>query len=163
MAPLIRPLDPARDLDAVQALYAQASAFWQMSDRKPPDRAKAAAFFVDTPPGCDPAASARLGLFKHDLLQGVAELAFGFPKSNSAYLGLMVFAETARGRGHGSALLARIERLAREKGCPELFLAVLEENTAGRAFWERRGFQPTGTSRHDTETGHILHRMVKAL
>lgn len=162
-APLIRPLDPLADLAAVEALYAQAAAFWVMTDRKPPDRQKAMDFFHDTPPGCDPAASSRLGLFEQGELVGVAELSFGFPEPDSAYLGLMVFAPAKRGRGLGAALLSHVEGLARAKGCPQIFLAVLEENRAGRAFWERQGFQPTGLFRHDDETGHTLHRLVKPL
>ena len=163
LPPLIRPLDPSADLAAVEALYQAAAAFWQMTDRRPPNRQKAEAFFVDTPPGCDPAASHRLGLFEHYDLTGVAEMAFGFPNSNSAYLGLMVLAPSARERGLGRAFLHHLETLARAKACPELFLAVLEENQAGRGFWKAQGFAPTGLSRHDAETGHTLHRLVKPL
>lgn len=160
---LIRPLDPKADLEAVEALYAQAAAFWIMTDRRPPDRHKAEAFFIDTPPGCDPAASHRLGLFEHSDLAGVAELSFGFPEPDSAYLGLMVLAPARRGRGLGRAFLQHLETLARNRGSSQLFLAVLEENQAGRAFWQAQGFAETGLIRHDAETGHTLHRLVKPL
>jgi GNAT superfamily N-acetyltransferase len=158
---LIRDLDPHLDLGAVEALYLDAAAFWIMSDRKPPDRAKAEAFFIDCPPGCDPALSQRLGLFENDRLIGVAELSFGFPESNDAYLGLMLLAPAARGRGLGGWLVTRIEERARKQGSHRLCLGVLEENTAGRAFWDRQGFVPTGVSRFDEETGHLIHRLQK--
>lgn len=162
-AQLIRTLDPVSDLAAVEALYAEASEFWMMTDRTPPDRQKAVDFFHDTPPGCDPAASHRIGFFEHSDLNGVAELAFGFPEPNSAYLGLMVLAPKVRGRGLGKAFLAHVETLARARQCPQLFLAVLEENHAGRAFWESQGFRATGLSGHDAKTGHTLYRLVKTL
>lgn len=163
MPPLIRPLDPSADLADVEALYQAAADFWQMTDRRPPDRHKAEAFFIDTPPGCDPAASHRLGLFEHFRLMGVAELSFGFPNSNSAYLGLMVLAPSARGRGLGRVLLAEVEVRARKTGAAGLYLAVLDANPKGRAFWEREGFRDTGVGRFDDETGHWVRRMHKTL
>lgn len=163
MARLIRPLDPGADLDRVAELYTAAADFWTLTDRKPPDLAKARAFFTDGPPGCDPAASHRLGLFESGRLLGVAELSFGFPKPEDAYLGLMVFAPEARGQGLGPFFLQKCEDLARVRSCPQLFLAVLEENAKARAFWERQGFRATGLSGHDEETGHTLHRLEKTL
>lgn len=159
----IRPLDPRTDLASVLALYTAAQDFWLLTDRKLPDLQKAADFFTDTPPNCDPSQSCRLGLFAGGRLIGVAELSFGFPEPQDAYLGLMVFAPDARGIGLGQTLLAHVETLARARGCPSLFLAVLEENPKARAFWERHGFRPTGVTRDDPDTGHRIHRLVKPL
>lgn len=159
----IRAIDPITDLGAVADLYRDAAAFWLMTDRKPPDLQKAAGFFIDCPPGCDPALSHRLGLFERNGLIGVAELSFGFPKSNDGYLGLMLLSPAARGRGMGAIFLRHIEDLARGKSCPRLCLGVLEENTTARAFWERQGFRPTGVSRFDEETGHTIHRLERAI
>lgn len=163
MRRLIRQLDPVADVNAVEALYDRASAFWVMSDRKPPGPEKAAEFFTDCPPGCDPAQSHRLGFFGQDLLIGVAELSFGFPKPEDGYLGLMLFDPSVRGRGLGRIFLAEVERRARARGCPQLLLAVLEENAAGWRFWEAQGFATTGLSRLDDETGHRVHRFSKPL
>lgn len=163
LAPLIRRLDPAGDLDAVERLYQAAAAFWVMTDRTPPDRQKAVEFFTDGPPGCDPAVAQRLGLFEQDRLVGVAELSFGFPEPEDGYLGLMLFDPAARGRGLGPLFLAEVERLARARGCPRLLLAVLEENRGGWRFWLGQGFTLTGLSRFDDDTGHRIHRFSKAL
>ena len=133
-----------------------------MTDRKPPDLQKAAEFFTDCPPGCDPARSHRLGLFERDGLIGVAELAFGFPKSNDGYLGLMLLSPSARARA-GSGFLHHIETLARSNACARLCLGVLEEYTRARVFRERRGFRPSGISRIDSDTGHTIHRLEKAV
>lgn len=95
----------------------------------------------------------------------MAELAFGFPATEDAYLGLMILAPRARSRGLGADLLAFLEGQARARGCPRICLAVLEANPRGRAFWERAGFVPTGLTRETCEEGipHRLHRLVKAL
>ncbi len=163
MAPLIRPLDPKADLPLVEEFYTRAADYWLLADRRAPDRQKAQDFFTDCPPNCDPAASHRLGLFVDGALMGLAELSFGWPAPGDAYLGLQILAPEARGRGLGRALLAEVETRARTAGAPQLYLAVLEANPKGRAFWEREGFQATGVSRDDAETGHRIHRLTKVL
>jgi GNAT superfamily N-acetyltransferase len=159
----IRPLDPARDLALVERFYREAPDYWLFAEGRAPDAAKAREFFTDGPPGCDPARSHRLGLFAGDHLQGLAELSFGFPEPDDAYLGLMILAPGAQGYGHGARFLSHVETLARAAGSPNLYLAVIGANTRGRAFWEREGFRATGVTRHDTETGHTIHRLLKAL
>ena len=187
-----------RDLGATEAplvarFYAEAPDYWLLAEGKcDPDR-QAREFFTDAPPGCDPSASCRLGLFlsaedataddfaraavplpavakkgkggiaKPLRLSGVAELSFGFPEANDAYMGLMLLGPWAQGAGHGKAFLAQVETLARARRAPRLYLAVLEANPRGRAFWEREGFRATGRSGTDPATGHILHRLVKDL
>jgi GNAT superfamily N-acetyltransferase len=159
----IRPLDPVADLSAVAAFYDEAGDYWLLADRKPPDPQKARDFFTDGPPGCDPARSHRLGLFVDGRLSGVAELSFGFPEPQDAYLGLMLLAPRSRGQGHGQRLTADLIARARAAGAPRLFLAVLDENPRGRAFWEREGFRDTGVFRQDEDTGHVIRRMLRPL
>lgn len=162
MTPVFRDLHATADLPALSAFYRAAPDYWVLAEGRCDPEAKAAAFFTDAPPGCDPAASQRLALFLGGRLSGVAELSFGFPQPGDAYLGLMILGPWARGAGHGRLLLAEVERRARARGAPALFLAVLERNPRGRAFWEREGFRPTGVSRIDGVGGRI-DRLVKPL
>jgi GNAT superfamily N-acetyltransferase len=159
---LIRRLDPS-EAPLVAAFYRDAPDYWLLAEGTvDPDR-QAAEFFTDGPPGCDPGRSHHLGLFLEDRLSGVAEVSYGFPEPQDAYLGLMLIGPWAQGAGHGRAFLAHAETLARSRGAARLYLAVLEANPRGRAFWQREGFRPTGLSRKDPDTGHILHRLVKDL
>jgi GNAT superfamily N-acetyltransferase len=121
--------------------------------------------FESIPPGCDPTLSHHLGLFEGDDLVGVAELSFGFPTESDAYLGLMILAPHARSRGLGPRLLTEVEALARQQCAPALYLAVLEQNPRGQAFWARSGFVPTGVQREIIENGihHCLFRLKKPL
>ncbi|MFM2390479.1 MAG: hypothetical protein RLZZ437_2034 [Pseudomonadota bacterium] len=161
---LIRQLNAQLDQAALRAFYGEASDYWILADRRPPDAAKAAAFFTDTPPGCDPAASQRLGLFPEGArMGGVAVLSFGFPSASDAYIDLMLLAPYLRGQGHGAEVVRDLESRARARGARGLYLAVLGANPRGWAFWEREGFRATGLSRIDPETGHVLHRLGKAL
>lgn len=158
----IRSLDPSESL-LVADFYRAAPEYWLLAEGAlDPDR-QAGEFFTDAPPGCDPARSHRLGLFLNGRLSGVAEVSYGFPEPSDAYVGLMLLGPWAQGTGHGRAFLARAETLARDRGARLLYLAVLEANPRGRAFWMREGFRATGLSRTDPKSGHTLHRLVKDL
>lgn len=158
---MIRPLFPETDRAAVAAFLQEAADYWILADGTPPGPQAADDFFTDCPPGCDPAASHRLGLFRDGRLSGLAELSFGFPAPGDAYLGLMILAPRIRGQGHGARLLAHVETLARAMQAPTLYLGVIAANPKGRAFWERHGFVPTGVTRQDDR--NITHRLAKPL
>lgn len=158
----IRTLDPT-EAPLVAGLYRAAPDYWLLAEGSCDPDAKAAEFFTDGPPGCDPALSHRLGLFLDGRLSGVAEVSYGFPLAGDAYLGLMLLAPWAQGAGHGRAFLAHVEGLARGRAAPVLYLAVLDANPRGRAFWLREGFRATGLSRLDPDTGHRIERLEKRL
>lgn len=158
----IRALDPSADLSLVAGFYTEAPDYWLLAEgRCDPDH-YAAAFFTDCPPGCDPAASHRLGLFLGPRLSGLAELSFGFPQPGDAYLGLMVLGTWAQGQSLGPGFLAEVERLARAADAENLYLGVLGRNPRGAAFWQRQGFRLTGDQRQ-TDQGDVVRRMVKPL
>jgi GNAT superfamily N-acetyltransferase len=159
---LIRELAPD-EAPLVARFYRDAPDYWLLAEGViDPDR-QAREFFTDAPPNCDPANSHRLGLFLDDRLSGVAEVSYGFPEPLDAYLGLMLLGPWAQGTGHGKTFLAHAEALARGRGAPVLYLAVLEANPRGRAFWLREGFRATGLGGTNAATGHVLHRLVKDL
>lgn len=161
----IRLLSPEHDLPAVTAFLAEAADYWFMAEGSAPGPTAARDYFTDGPPGHDPARQRHLGLFVDGRLSGLAELSFGFPYAKAAYLGLMILSPHLRGQGHGRTLLAEVERIARLEAATHLYLAVLEANIRGWAFWTREGFAPTGLSRVDNEHGlnHVIHRLVKPL
>jgi GNAT superfamily N-acetyltransferase len=158
----IRELFPS-ETGLVAQFYREAPDYWLLAEGRVDPERQAQEFFTDAPPNCDPAHSDRLGLFLNQRLSGVAEVSYGFPEPNAAYLGLMILGPWAQGAGHGCAFLAHVETLARKRHAPRLYLAVLDVNPRGRAFWEREGFKGTGLSRKDAITGHLIERLVKPL
>ena len=158
----IRELFPS-ETALVAQFYREAPDYWLLAEGRcdPPHQAQA--FFTDAPPHCDPTSSDRLGMFVNQRLSGVAEVSYGFPEPGDAYLGLVLLGPWAQGAGHGKAFLAHVEALARKHHAPRLFLAVLDVNPRGRAFWEREGFSGTGKRGQDKITGHWVERMVKGL
>lgn len=160
--PLIRVLHPS-EAPLVADFYRAAPDYWILAEGRVEPERQATEFFTDCGPGCDPGQSHRLGMFLGDRLSGVADVCYGFPEPEDAYLGLMMLGPWAQGQGFGRTLLAHAESLARSRHAPNLYLAVLEANPRGRAFWQREGFRPTGLSRLDSDTGHTVHRLVKVL
>lgn len=158
----IRELFPS-EAALVAQFYREAPDYWLLAEGRCDPQAKASDFFTDAPPNCDPAQSDRLGLFLNQRLSGVAEVSYGFPEGNDAYLGLMLLGPWAQGSGHGRTFLAQAEALARKRHASLLYLAVLDVNPRGRAFWLREGFRPTSLRRQNGTTGHWVERLVKDL
>jgi ribosomal protein S18 acetylase RimI-like enzyme len=162
---LIRPLSPVSDRATVAAFFDTISDYIHLERDAPPDDEVISEFFTDAPPGCDPAQSLRLGLFEHSTLIAVAEMGFGYPEPDNAYLGFLAVSAPARGKGAGETLLAHLETQARNRGCTSLFLAVLDANPRARAFWERQGFTLAVANREVTlgQKTQIAHRLQKRL
>lgn len=158
----IRELFPS-ETALVAQFYREAPDYWLLAEGGCDPAAQAQDFFTDAPPNCNPATSDRLGLFLNHRLSGVAEVSYGFPEPGDAYLGLMILGPWAQGAGHGKAFLAHAETLARRRHARNLYLAVLDVNPRGRAFWEREGFTDTGLFRKDALTGHMTYRLGKTL
>ena len=64
-----------------------------------------------------------------------------YPQEGTVYIGLLLVGE--RRQGHGQAIYQQVEQDWRLKGISLVSLAVIEENTAGRSFWESQGFKET--------------------
>lgn len=161
----IRPLDPVTDRARVEDFFTAAQDYVILERDEPPGPEVTEEFFTQAPPGVDEAASRRLGLFDAGQLQALVEMSFGFPEADSAYIGLLIALPSARGTGAGTALLRACEDIARAKGCREIFMAVLDANPKGRAFWEREGFRLRLADREVTlgKKTQIAHRLGKAL
>jgi GNAT superfamily N-acetyltransferase len=158
----IRELFPS-ETALVTQFYREAPDYWLLAEGRVDPVAQAQDFFTDAPPNCNPAESDRLGMFVNQRLSGVAEVSYGFPEPNDSYLGLMLIGPWAQGVGHGKAFLAHVETLARKRHAAVLYLAVLDANPRGRAFWLRERFVPTGRKGQDKITGHWLERLAKTL
>lgn len=160
----IRRLDPIADRARVEALFAASADYVQMERDQDPGPQITEDFFADAPPGADPAASHRVGLFQPDLI-GIAELSFGYPDALAAYIGLLMIAPPARGKGAGQRLLRHLEDTARRRGAKMLYLAVLDANQRGRAFWQREGFSLALANCSVTpgRKTQIAHRLGKPL
>ncbi len=153
----LRKLDPAKDAVLVARLFLQSADFVRLTEGVDPGPPQVAQFFKGVPPGGDLAESLKLGLFDGPVLLGIADLGYGYPQPDDAYIGLLLFAPEARGQGYGKALLALIEDEARARGSKRIFAGVLEINAPARAFWLREGYLPV--ARKTMTVGALTHRI----
>lgn len=162
----IRALIQHSDAPAVYDLYEGAADYVALERGMESNALIVEEFFNDCPPGADREMSQKLGLFvSDDCLVAIADLAFGYPFADDAYIGLMLFDKDYRGRGLGRLFLDHIVELSRARGAPRLLLAVLDENVRGRAFWEREGFNVVWSSTPSAigRKVHVRHRMERRL
>ena len=66
----------------------------------------------------------------------------------SAYLRLLLVAESRRSAGIGAGLLTAVERLARRQQARHLVLLVTKTNRRARSFYERHGYRHVGDLPH---------------
>ena len=104
--------------------------------------------FPDPAPHNDPDASIRrkLGVAPELLLIGredgkLVATAMGGWDGHRGWLYQVAVARDVRGRGHGRAIVAAVEALLRERGCPKLNLQVLASNPDAVGFWRRLGYR----------------------
>lgn len=164
--PQIRQLVQEDDVSTVQDFYNRAADFVALETGRGLDDATVTDFFADCPPGADVATSHKLGMFMPaGELLAIADLAFGYPEIDDAYVGLLLVDQDCRGMGLGRALFEHLVGLAQARDAKRLLVAVLDENTGGRAFWEREGFRLLATF-PDFKLGlktHVVHRMWRPL
>ena len=67
------------------------------------------------------------------------------PEEGVCEIKRMFVSAAARGRGHGRALLAELERLAAENGCRRVRLFTTEVLVEARALYESAGYRVVGT------------------
>lgn len=63
------------------------------------------------------------------------------------FLGMLTIKPTAQARGLGRRLIAFAEDRARDEGSPALFMTVISIRTELIAYYERRGYHPTGETK----------------
>ncbi len=138
---MIRALQATTDAHAVTNLFQRAADYVTLESGQLPDINQTHDFFTGAPPGRDPATALHLGLFlQHNQLVAIAEVGFGFPNPDDAYIGLLLIDPAHRGKRLGQDMLAHIFTAAKTRQVTRILIAVLEENTKGHRFWSKMGF-----------------------
>lgn len=92
-----------------------------------------------------------------ELIAALAGRTFG----NWFYLETLWLAESERGQGTGSAILAAAEAIAKERGCRFVMLDTLDFQA--RPFYERLGYEVQLTQQDYPFAGGAKYFMIKAL
>ena len=65
-------------------------------------------------------------------------------KGDSLYLGMLTVSPDAQAGGIGKQLMAAAEQVARDRNCRAMTMTVIPQRHELIAFYERRGYRPTG-------------------
>jgi GNAT superfamily N-acetyltransferase len=138
---MIRDLQQMPDSAAVTDLFTRAADYVVLESGQPPDAAQTHDFFTKAPLDIAPETSRHLGFFLPDgLLVAIAEVAFGFPNPDDAYIGLLLIDPAHRGKRLGQQMVNHIVTAARARHATRILIAVLEDNPKGHRFWAKMGF-----------------------
>ena len=161
----LRALAAGRDETAVFDLMQRAADYMVLEDGCAADHAGAAEFFNDCVPGGNLAESVKLGAEAEGRLLAIADMSFGYPEADDAYIGLLLLDKAERRRGLGQRMLSVLDESARDRGAKRLLVAVLEANLPGVAFWQSAGFLPEKIfdPRADDPMQHKRIRMMRTV
>jgi ribosomal protein S18 acetylase RimI-like enzyme len=138
---MIRALTPETDTAALRDLFARAADYVMLETGQPPGDSQITGFFTGAPPGIDPATSLRLGMFlPGGQLVAIADLAFGYPNPDDAYIGLLLIDPNHRGKRLGQQMLGHVFASASTRKARRILIAVLEDNPKAQRFWQKMGF-----------------------
>ncbi|MDC1216088.1 GNAT family N-acetyltransferase [Octadecabacter sp.] len=157
-----KPLDKITYRPEVACFFERTADYVMLEHGRVPDADTVDDFFDDRPPHVAAEDSLHFGLLEDQNLIGIAGILFGFPEKTDAYIGLMLLAPEARGRGNGAQLLSHLTGVAQARGAQRQLVAVLDANPKGRAFWDREGFM-LETSFPPIEDRHTRHRLIRTI
>ena len=158
----LRYLRDPEDRENLRNFYAETQDYILLETGEPPSEATIDELFANAPPGQDPSSCVRLGLFDPEgQIKGTAEQSFGYPNPTSSYIGLVMLAPSLRRQKFGSTIFGALLENAKQRGSTEMFIAVLDANPRGRAFWENMGFEYELSTDPITSGSatHVRHRL----
>ena len=87
---------------------------------------------------------------------GCLDMLNGYPDPATAFLGLLLIADSLHGRGFGAEALRFAEQTARAWGCTRIRIGVIEANEKGLGFWKHCGFSEIDRRRSDRYTSPLV-------
>lgn len=147
----LRILGP-EDAPELQRVLEMAPTFFLLVRGRAASSDEAFVLFSDLPPGKTLADKTVFGIEVAGLLVGCVETMRGFPQPTTTMIGLLLIAETYQRRGLGAAVVAAIEAHAvRGWRSARMRIGVVDTNGPALAFWQARGYRPTGQRRPHRE------------
>lgn len=135
-----RPLQSSTDIAALQAVLENAASFSLLTEGHLPSSTAAQEAMLAKPPHLGEDDKLMLGFFLDDHLIGCADICRGYPEADTAFIGLLLFAEPFQGQGHGKTAMHTLRNIALTWHCQRIRISVIANNTAALAFWRREGF-----------------------
>lgn len=141
----LRALHPSDDRSALQDVLSSAPGYFERMTGRPPSEEAAEELFRGLPEGCSFEDKIVFGIFRARTMIGCIDLIRGYPRPNTATLGLLLVVERHQRQGMGRAAYGHLESFARTlPGCDRIRLGVVSSNLSVLPFWQSHGFFTTG-------------------
>lgn len=138
---------PLDDEAALQDLLERSADAVVAMHHRPPRSDDARALLAAIPPGCTAEDKHVLAVVDGDELIGVVDVVRGYPEPRTYFVGLLLLAPSARGRGLGERIMRALAEAVRSAGGDRLELVVQDTNPGAVRFWTRLGFVPVVPAR----------------
>ncbi len=135
----------------LRELLERCADFEVMVTGSPPDAHAAADLLVEVPPDHALRDKLVIGVWTDQGLTAAIDLLRDFPDPHAWYLGILLVAPEARGRGLGAAIVAALRPWVVAQGGWTIRLIVQEQNPAALRFWSRQGFVEVGAAVQELE------------
>ncbi len=81
-----------------------------------------------------------LGIYEEDKMIAVLDYLEGYPKKETAFIGLFMLNHEVHGKGIGKSMIDAFIQSAKENQFTEVKLGCFETNEVGYQFWSKMGF-----------------------
>jgi RimJ/RimL family protein N-acetyltransferase len=150
----------SREMADLQRVLEQAPRYAQLVKGSPPGRTEAQSTFTMLPDGKTYGDKFVFGAYFSSQMIGCIDVIRGYPRPNTATIGLLLIAEGFQRKGIGSEAYRSLEAVIRSWGtCTTARIGVIATNSQVLPFWESLGFVPTG-ERKTYEYGSIHSEII---
>ena len=128
------------DVNRLQKILMAAPSYHLLIKGKLPGIDAALKTLQELPPGKSEGDKYFFGIKRSGDYIGCFDLVRDYPESKIAFIGLLLFIESAQNRSYGVQALKHIKGMVEQWDCTHLRLAVIENNQTALSFWKREGF-----------------------
>lgn len=132
------------EMRELQRVLEEAPHYAERITGAPPGAADAQSTYSALPEGKSYEDKFVFGIYAGGEMVGCADVIRGWPRADTAHVGLLLIAEPHQRRGHGRAAYHALEKQIRAWGAKRVRIGVVRTNEDVLPFWKLLGFAPTG-------------------
>ena len=151
----LSPVDEERILD----FLVECEDYQLMESGRSVQPGDALAYLYDLPPMKPLNDKFTFAVEQNSRIVAILDLMRGYRDCNSWWIGLLLLSPSMRGKGLGRKIVDYLVKNLSALGVHQIQLAVLEENSAGYAFWQKMGFQQIEIN-HGRRHGNKIHNLL---
>ncbi len=152
------PLSPV-DEERIQDFLVECEDYQLMESGRSVQPGDALDFLFDLPPKKSLDDKFTFAVEQNSRIVAILDLMRDYRDSTSWWIGLLLLSPSMRGKGLGSKIVQYLVKNLSALGVHQIQLAVLEENSAGYAFWQKMGFQQIEII-HGRRHGNKIHNLL---